>query len=236
VSRAAGSSGALCMKSSSAMDLEGFLLARFRYAERIYYHHTLRALECMVRGAFEEALDEGLHLPETPCDWMRTREEDLLPPRLRSRSLIKSCLILKRTTVQQDSIQELSRLAVAIRDRNVLRKLRQSIYDEIPARVRTSFADLWVDSPPLPATRQARSWLIQMSREKVVPWGQLSPFTESFSRLTDDSIEVRVLYSDNPDGRRLVADVATEILARDYGIKVRPLARDLALKGVEVNT
>lgn len=233
IARTTDCDGALSLTASSALDLEAFLMARFKFAEVAYYHHKLRALECMVRGAFEEPVDSGISVPRSAHEWLSANENDLLSKRIRNGERIKTCLVLNHTTVEGDSTGPFSNLALVLQDQIAQRELRRAIYDRLPTGMQTRLADLWVDGPPPPSiNRQTFSHLIQVSPEEVVRWSELSPVPELFRHRFAEMTEIRIFYSDIPEARQLVADIAAELFRKEYRLHVRPLARDIALHDI----
>jgi HD superfamily phosphohydrolase len=230
--------GVLSLNSDSVIYLQSFLLSKLNLYFQIYYHHKLRALECMFRGALEQAMETGGHLPSTIENWFDISENDLISvaPSLMKRNVIKRCLVLDRTTVEQESHRSLNRLASDVENRHTLRRLREEIYENLPAHARTSFAELWIDSPTLPyISRQMLMCPIWMAGE-VIALNDLFPLDSLFHAYVADKARIYVFYSDNPVGRQLVADIAERIFREEYGICLKPLAKALALQDMSDDT
>lgn len=231
--------GSLALSADSVIYLESFLLAKLKMYFEVYSHYKLRALECMFRGAFEQPQVSGIHIPSSIREWFGTTEHELFPDasKLIGRGLIKRCLVLDRTTVEQDSLGPLERLALEIQDSRILCQLRQTIYKNLPTHARTTLAELWVDSPMLPTIyRGGLIFPVLLSPDRVESLVDLFPINLLMQSYIASKINVSVFYSDDPAGRQLVADIAGRIFKKKYGIRLKPLAQALALQDLSEGT
>lgn len=231
ISPATGWNSALSFSSGSAVHLESFLLAQVNLVFDTQFHQKVRAFECMLRGAFEQPLTPEMKKPSSVREWFETDEHALLTQDLRNRALIKRCLVMDSTTVEQNSKIGLSTLALDLQDRQILDQIRTILYEKLPDKTKTTIANLWIDSPPSPDV-DISAVPIQVSPETTVALNQLFPVDDWLRTYIAAKSRIHVFYSDVPESLQIVADTAEDFLREHYNIHLRPLAQAIALEDV----
>ncbi len=224
--------GALSFSRTSVTDLQGLLLTKLRSYAALYHHHRIRAAECMFYGMIEElAGSNSVQLPRSVRGWLGTSEHDLLPDssRLGRRDLIRRCLVLNRTTIGRDSWVRFVDLALQLQDPQRSCDLRQRVFSRLPQKMKTTVADLWVDSPrPSDTYRAEQRTLIRSAGDDVQPLSQILPIAEWLLSDVANEPRITVFYSEAPAARARVADIVVTMLGEEFDIGTKPLARSLA--------
>lgn len=213
--------------------LEGSLLQKIQMDLRVSNHHTIRALSCMVCGNFEDPdSNQSRGLPSTIVEWLQRTDIDFLPSdsRVSRRDIIRRCLVIDQTTIEDDGRLPFAALASSSSDFRTLRPLREKIYGIIPDTEKTTLADFWIDTPDVPAfIKHAGYTLIQRDSGETLSWRLMSPTIEFMRAQFINNVKTHVFYADPLEHRKAAADATQVVLQEQFGLRLKTLARDLAM-------
>ena len=231
----------LTVHSGGVPHLEQMILAKMMLYTSIYYHHKIRALECIARAMFETLEQHGAdqeqlrfnrivdYLDITEYEWLTLgSQEDSIRDMVRElldRRLLKRCLVISRHTVKELSRPGLSQLQkLPEKGRTELKRIRQAILDEIPDKHRHGIEHLWLDVPgPANVDRAADHWV--MAGDKPEPLSKSFPTPGWLRGYLANKLRAHVFYVDDDDDRRLAAGAAEQVLRDEFGLVLEPLAR-----------
>lgn len=231
----------LVMLRAGAPNLEQIVFNKMLLHPAIYHHHKIRALECMVRAIFEtiweapdqisdeelrfERLQDFLSVSE-PAFFARLLQQSHvghMVQRILDRDLLKRCLVLSDSYMQGVGKHSLMKIN-SEKHPNQVRLYRELIWDLLPLSKRTSFADLWVDLPEIPAIgKDADGCFIDEGTPQLQPLANYFPYPRWVESYLERKWKGHVFYVANEDHRRATNKAARSTFNK-VGVTFQPMA------------
>lgn len=222
----------LVMKSAGESILEQITFNKMLLYPAIYHHHKVRALECMIKAMFEiiwedpdKIADDRLKFKNIRDFYMLTdaeflalaaKEPQLKPTvdRLMKRDLLKRCLVISRPYLKSYvNFLDLSKKSSEDHPEE-LRKIRETIWAELPKDKRGEVHDIWVDipKPPTSIAEDPDSAWIDIGTEKMKTLSEFFPYPEWVTSYEINKWKGHVFSLSDLDTRRAVNDIAKRVL------------------------
>lgn len=237
----------LTVKGAALTYLEQILIAKITLHTAIYHHHKIRALECLMKGAYEkineniEEIKDRDFKFETIVDFFKMseyqflafgQEEPTISPiikRIINRNLPKRALVMCKPTVENwpDAI---SALSSNIPDQIELRKYRKQIFNQLPKpHDQWGIEILWIDNPPGPRIQEEASHCyIDLGSGKPETLSSLLPSDDWFRSYITNKLRAHVFYDNDESARKQVAAIACALFKEEFDIIVKQEAWTLA--------
>ena len=222
--------GYLTIKSGGVPHLEQMLLAKMMLFSSIYHHHKIRALECMVKAAFE-TMSEPLRVRDRALDFGTLRdffyvsEADWLSAgsahpqvgglirTLLNRRLLKRALVIARPTVADAYRPNLPAFYdLEEEGPEAIRALRQAIHEALPARHRRGVENLWVDIPPGPDIDETANgcWVMLGKQPEIL--SSVFPSDDWMRSYEAHKTRAHIFYVEDRPARSAVASASQSVL------------------------
>lgn len=221
----------LVMLSAGKSILEQITFNKMLLYPAIYHHHKVRALECMIKAIFEiiwenpeKITDNRLKFENIRDFYMLTDAEFLTlaqsEPQLKSiveklmdRDLFKRCLVISRPYLKS-YVNFMDLYKKSSEDYpGELRKIRETIWAELPSDKRCSIHDLWVDIPKLPtsiAEDPDHAW-IDIGTKEMKTLSDFFPYPEWVTSYEINKWKGHVFSLPEATTRRVINDVAKRV-------------------------
>jgi uncharacterized protein len=229
----------LIIKKAGVSNLEQIVLHKILLYSAIYHHHKVRALECMIKAIFDTIWDHPNEIKnpqfkfEKVSDFLKINEFEFfsfgkLEPILKdqitallNRNLLKRCLFISPNYIKSSkNFDEHDLYKLGEEHPDKIKQLRKFIWDEIPAKYKTSFNKLWVDLPGTPNIDidADRCW-IDVGTKELKRLRDFLPYGEWLDAYEANKWQGHIFYSCNNERREAVNHAARTVFKDIYGIE-----------------
>jgi hypothetical protein len=236
----------LAVDISGTPVVEQMIFNKILLTSSVYHHHKVRAANCMLRGLFDIAANDGCSYRFTsPTDFLRARESDCLCTRsagpaycrmanaLGSRRLLKRALVIARGTIDDPpDVIDFKNLLKSMRTAENVELLRKRLFNDVAeAGLAEDYGPeyFWWDFPKPPSFREPSQCLVEKP-DGVSLLEAMFNLDDWSKAYIDNNLKAHAFCPPDLD-RRAIGDIARNIFQEVASVGLNEKAISLAKIG-----